>query len=52
MSQSHVLSGLVAKRAELGGMACCRFRGHRVKVLKMEPEFSHGEKKVQPRVQA
>lgn len=33
-------------------MACCRFHGHRVKVLKMEPEFSHGEKKVQPRVQA
>lgn len=35
-----------------GRLACCRFSGHRVKVLKMEPEFSHGEKKVQPRVQA
>ena len=33
-------------------LACCRFHGHRVKVLEMEPEFSHGVKKVQPRVQA
>jgi hypothetical protein len=34
------------------GLACCRFHGHRVKVLKMELEFTNAEKEVQPRVQA
>ena len=33
-------------------LACCRFPGHRDKVLKMEPEFSNAETEVQSRVQA
>jgi hypothetical protein len=33
-------------------LACCRFRGHRDKVLKAKPETGNTEKKIQPRVQA
>ncbi|WP_342588647.1 DUF6678 family protein [Neorhizobium huautlense] len=34
------------------GLACCRFRGHRVKVFPMKLERMNATKEVQPRVQA
>ena len=40
------------ERTRVEAMACCRFRGHRVKVFPMKLERMNATKEVQPRVQA
>ena len=47
-----LIKGVQRAMTVIGPLACCRFCGHRDKVLKMEPEGCHAKKEVQPRVQA
>lgn len=44
------IAALLALDAYDGVMACCRFRGHRVKVFLLKPESMNAKTNIQPRV--